>query len=304
MRGKLLHWPPMSFRKLWTPLLIAASALASERELVFSDGFAGAAIDASKWTVVDAAGNAGQRIEGCYTPEGVQVSDGSLHLVATKTSFNDRKTGRPCSYRSGRIESKFQFLYGRIEFRAKLPRGKSYWPALWLRTRPADGPISDEIDVIEGFGSRPEAVQSSVHRWDRGKRLAEWCAIVGAPSWKKHCGSVPPVLPAGTDLSADYHVYAADWSPGKVTWSLDGKDFYTASEYSPKLPMVIVMNLAVGGTFDGAPDETTPFPMEMVVDWVRVYRDSSGQAVAPLPGNVQSSRTPASVPSPPPPPRR
>jgi feruloyl esterase len=59
-----------------------------------------------------------------------------------------------------------------------------------------------------------------------------------------------------------------------VTWFLDGKEFYSTSDYSPTRPMVIVMNLAVGGTFDGPADETTPFPMEMAVDYIRVYQDA------------------------------
>jgi beta-glucanase (GH16 family) len=264
----------MQLRILSALLVLGVPALAAGREFVFSDEFDGAAIDTSKWNVVEAAGNASQKIEGCYTPDGVQVADGSLHLVAEKRSFADRKTGRPCLYSSGRIESRFEFLYGRVEFRARLPRGRSYWPALWVRTRPSNGPIADEIDAIEGFGSRPGAVQSTLHRWENGKRLAQWCAIVGVQSFKKHCASSPQIVPEGIDFSAGFHVWAVDWSPQKVTWLLDGKEYFSTTEYSSRLPMVIVMNLAVGGVFDGPVDESTPFPMEMTVDYVRVYRGS------------------------------
>jgi feruloyl esterase len=260
--------------------LLNASLFAAGRELVFSDNFDGAAIDTAKWSVVAAPGNAAQKIEGCYAPEGVQVRDGSLRLVAERVNFTDRRTGRPCAFRSGRVESKFAFQYGRLEFRARLPRGRSYWPALWVRTRPADGPIADEIDVIEGFGSRPNAVQSTLHLWDNGKRLKQWCGIVGVPSFKKHCAASPQVLPAGTDFSAGFHDWAVEWAPRKVTWYLDGKQYYSTEEYSPTRPMVIIMNLAVGGSFDGAVDASTPFPMEMAVDWVRVYRDAPAAASA------------------------
>jgi feruloyl esterase len=263
----------MRLRTATVLFLLNVSLCAAARELVFSDDFNGRAIDAEKWNVVTAPGNAAQHIEGCYTPEGVQVRDGALHLLAEKLSFTDRRTGRPCNYRAGRVESKFSFQYGRLEFRARLPRGRSYWPALWVRTRPSDGPIADEIDVIEGFGSRPGAVQSTLHLWDNGKRLKQWCAIVGTASWKKHCASSPQVVPAGTDFSVQFHDWAVEWAPGKVTWFLDGKEYFSTSEYSPTRPMVIVMNVAVGGSFDGPVDGTTPFPMEMAVDSVRVYRD-------------------------------
>src|SRR5262245_54389013 len=92
----------MQLRILSALLVLGVPALAAGRELVFSDEFDRAATDTSKWNVVEAVGNAAQKIEGCYTPDGVRVADGSLHLVAAKRSFADRKTGRPCLYSSGR----------------------------------------------------------------------------------------------------------------------------------------------------------------------------------------------------------
>jgi beta-glucanase (GH16 family) len=270
---------------------------------VWTDEFDGKDIDRTKWDFDTGNGfydyDASQWISGWgndelqyYTrePDNAFIKDGMLHIRARKESLHG------CGYTSARLKTRkkdgsplFNQRYGRFEFRAKLPTGKGVWPALWML--PQDEkygawPCSGEIDVMEARGQEPTKVLGTLHFGSR------WPA--NAEASKDH------VLPEGGTI-ADFHVYALEWEPGEIRWSVDGRQYAAQSfwwssnktggakgskpakeaDLNPwpapfDQPFFLVMNVAVGGKFVGKPDKTTVFPAEMVVDYVRVYEKVGG----------------------------
>ena len=75
----------------------------------------------------------------------------------------------------------------------------------------------------------------------------------------------------GPDFTADFHTFAVEWEPEGIRWFVDGIERQHSGMGSPDVPMYVILNLAIGGDWDGNPDATTPFPAEMLVDWVRLY---------------------------------
>jgi beta-glucanase (GH16 family) len=270
---------------------------------VWSDEFDGKDIDRAKWDFDIGNGfydyDANQWINGWgndelqyYTkePENAFVKDGMLHIRAVKESLHG------CGYSSARLKTRkrdgsplFNQRYGRFEFRAKLPTGQGIWPALWMLPQVekyGPWPLSGEIDVMEARGQEPTKVLGTLHYG------ARWPANVHS--------SNDYVLPDKGTI-ADFHVYAVEWEPGEIRWFVDGKPFASQSFWwsssktaggkglIPKTeadlnpwpapfdqPFYLVMNVAVGGKFLGKPARTTSFPVEMVVDYVRVYEKTGG----------------------------
>ncbi len=287
-------------------LAFGRQAAGQEREgwkLVWSDEFDGPEIDREKWDFDLGNGfydyTANQWISGWgndelqyYTaePTNARIRDGMLHIRALRESRDG------FGYTSARLKTRkrdgselFAKRYGRFEFRAKLPTGQGIWPALWML--PQDDhygtwAASGEIDILEARGQDPTKVLGTLHygaRWPHN-----------AHSSREH------ILPAGGTI-AGFHVYALEWEPGRMSWSVDDRVYATQNFWwsSSKLegdrgarpaaeadlnpwpapfdrPFFIVMNVAVGGRFPGNPDTTTKFPAEMVVDYVRVYDKAGG----------------------------
>lgn len=259
-------------------------------DLVFNDEFSGNTLDRNSWDYVtgyyldnDPAkwGWGNNELEH-YTDstKNVYVKDGSLHLKATEDPkvFEDIDPNRTAPYASGKIASqnKFSFKYGRIDFRAKLPTGNGLWPALWLLPNDQDiygtWAASGEIDVMEARGRLPGASSGAIHfggTWPSNTYLGGDYAF-----------------PEGQAINTDYHVYSVIWEEESIQWFVDGEMFFYATAdqwYSTSAPnnnlapfdqeFYIIMNLAVGGWFDGG---ITPnagdLPAEMQVDYVRVYQ--------------------------------
>ncbi|XEC95405.1 glycoside hydrolase family 16 protein [Paenibacillus tarimensis] len=254
-------------------------------KLIWSDEFDQDQLDRTKWTFdigngfTDGNGNYvsgwGNNELEYYTgrEDNARVKDGKLIITAVRERFEG------FDYTSARLKTKglFSTTYGRFEFRAKLPAGKGLWPALWLL--PEDDKYggwaaSGEIDVMEAKGSIPGMVSGAIHF---------------GGSWPNNTYKDGRyTFPEGTTIEDD-HVYALEWEPGAIHWYVDGELVQTQTEWysrgnqedggeSPPFPapfdqpFYMLMNLAVGGNFDGAPDENTVFPARMEVDYVRVYR--------------------------------
>jgi beta-glucanase (GH16 family) len=265
-----------------------------EWKLVWSDEFDGKEIDKAKWDFDTGTGSSGWGNDELefYTSDkkNAFTQDGSLHIRAIKESHEG------CAYTSARLKTEkrdgsslFKKTYGKFEFRAKLPLGKGIWPALWML--PADEEYggwasSGEIDVMEARGQEPNKVLGTLH-FGSG-----WPANTYV--------SKELVLPRGGTI-ADFHVYTIEWEPSEMRWYVDERLYATQSFWwsSSKRsggkgvkpmreadlnrwpapfdkPFHIVMNVAVGGKFLGNPDQTTVFPVEMVVDYVRVYDKAEG----------------------------
>ena len=295
------RWPSAPMRA-WPPERVETVTSRRRKgwKLVWSDEFDGNQVDRKKWDFDIGNGFYDYKnhawVEGWgneelqyYTgePENVSVKDSLLTIRALKASLHG------CGYTSGRLKTKqrdgttlFSKLYGRVEFRAKVPWGKGLWPALWMLPqddRYGGWPASGEIDLMEIVGEKPHEVLNSIHFGSPG---------TGGRQLITH---VHP-LPGGSTV-ADWHRYTVEWEPGAIRfyvddvhtstcdhwWSCsltkDGKGVVARKEGDLNTwpapfdqPFYLVMNVAVGGNFPGAPNPQTKFPAELVVDYVRVYK--------------------------------
>lgn len=236
-------------------------------KLVWSDEFEGAAINTNHWKFeIGNHGGWGNNELEYYTggPENAWVQDGFLHIAARRESING------FAYTSARMKSEglFSQEYGRFEFRARFPRGRGYWPAIWLM--PQDSayggwPACGEIDVVENKGEYPAVVQGTIHYAGRdGGHLQSTDIYTFAPG----------------DGADKFHTYTLDWTTNSISWAVDHQVYETQTNWSTAgapypapfdQPFYIIMNLAVGGIYGGDPDTNTVFPGEMEVDYVRVY---------------------------------
>jgi len=174
-------------------------------------------------------------------------------------------------YTSARLKTHGRFATGpaRIEARLKLPQGQGIWPAFWTLGDNIDRvpwPDCGEIDVMEMVGHQPGTLYGTLH----------------GPGYSgKHGLSKHIVLPDGAAFSDAYHVFAVEWKRDHIDWLLDGKVYASANQASlpagakwvfDGAPFFLLLNLAVGGLWPGYPDDTTQFPQEYRIDYVRVYR--------------------------------
>jgi beta-glucanase (GH16 family) len=172
-------------------------------------------------------------------------------------------------YTSGRIKTQalFEQKYGRFEARIKLPEGQGIWPAFWLLGADFEEvgwPHCGEIDIMEFRGQQTDLVHGTIH--GPGYSGAE--PITG--SFR---------LADGESFSDDFHVFAVDWDPGQIRFWVDSRVYQTVTtarvrdfgEWVFDQPFFILLNVAVGGGFVGPVGRDTEFPVEMLVDYVRVY---------------------------------
>lgn len=232
-------------------------------ELTWQDEFEGDALDAEKWEVLTRKKNHNRELQ-YYLPEHVAVADGHLVITATDEPFDGK------NYRSGRVFSWFTQPYGRFEARAKVPTTKGIWPAIWMLPRGVKWPSGGEIDIMEHKGSAPNRIGSAYHyATDRGNHTFQ-------SGWHKPEPAVN--YPDG------FHTYAVEWDPGQIRFFVDGVNHFTMKGlYVSEQPMGVLINTAVGGWYDGNPDETTVFPQTFHIDYVRIYRRTGPAAkVTPL----------------------
>jgi len=239
--------------------------------LYWSDEFNGTgAPDPKHWSYETGATGYGNNEVQNYTDQltNSRQEDGKLVIEAVK------KNGE---WTSARLISKdkFEFQYGKIVFRAKLPAGSGTWPALWLLGHDigeVGWPASGEIDVLEHIGRRPGVVQCAMHTPESHGNTK----YVGYTSVE--------------DFDSEFHTYEANWTKDKIEFSVDGKIFYT---FSPGIkdkdtwpldkPFYIIMNIAMGGNLGSDPEfETNGLKngidpslqsVRMEVDYVRVYKN-------------------------------
>ena len=242
-----------------------AASPALNYALVWSDEFDAPGLpDPVKWDY-----ETGPRLRndeaGHYTrrPENVRVRNGNLVIEARREEFEGS------AYTSGSLTTRttFPFVYGRVEIRAKLPRGRGIWPALWLlgwHNEKAWWPETGEIDMMEYVGFDPGRLFFTIHTLDNNQA-------------KKN--PIQASLPVSA-LYDDYHLYRLDWTAKAVTLYFDGNQVLTYGKTSDKMaswpfanPMYLLMNVAVGGNWGGMKGiDDTIFPQRLLVDYVRVYK--------------------------------
>lgn len=233
-------------------------------KLVWADEFDDNQLDEANWTYELGDGCAknlcgwGNNELQSYTniPENIKLSDGRLTITARNNGPNDFTSARIIT------QDKVELTYGRIDIRARMPKGQGVWPALWMlgaNINEVSWPKCGEIDIMELVGHEPATTHGTVHYDNNGYATS-------SGSKKLESG----------DLSDQFHVYSIVWEENQIQWFLDNTHYKTFAKkdngYPFNAPQFFIMNVAIGGNWPGNPDQTTVFPQEMVVDYVRVFQ--------------------------------
>jgi beta-glucanase (GH16 family) len=228
--------------------------------LTWSEEFDGTSIDTSVWNVENSTTSGYGGTLQAWTPQNVVVQDGVLRLISLKQSLNGMQ------YTSGAVNTprKKSFgPYGWLEVRAKLPKGRGLWPAIW--TNENNDPFA-EIDLMEMLGHDPNRIHMTNHIWGTtyGHKEVLSCSYVGP------------------DYSADFHTYAVDISPSSIIWYIDGVQRCGPSTTGvPTETSFILLNTSIGGSWPGSPDGSTVFPQYYDIDYVRFYTQNSSTDTTP-----------------------
>ena len=243
--------------------------LLDDYELVFADEFNGSELDSTKWNTSYLWGD--QLVINSEEQFYVDINnkpdfgynpftfDGeSLTINSIKTPDELRSKAMDMDYLSGVITSydAFKFTYGYAEVRAKMTHGRGYWPAFWLLNAyyVDDKP---EIDIMEFIGDNQDAVYATYHYFDADDQL-------------RSTKSQPT---PGVDYTNGWHTYSVDWRPGTLVFYIDGLEVHRVTDAKvSRQEMYVIANTAMGGWWAGAPDESTPFPGEFKMDYIRVYQ--------------------------------
>ena len=238
-------------------------------QLIWSDEFddkEDKTVDSAKWFMETEAPNNGRwyndelqhytdRIDNAY------LNNGKLKIVAKKEKFTH--SGTTQYYTSARLNSKVSFTYGKVEVRAKLPRAKGTWPAIWTlgsNIETVGWPACGEIDIMEQLFENFEMVQCAVHTPDThgDKTIVKQVNV--------------------SDVTENFHVYGLEWTADKLKFFVDGDHYFT---YEPKNKtpenwpyfndQFILLNVAMGGNLGGTIDSNFTED-EMEVDYVRLFQ--------------------------------
>lgn len=196
-----------------------------------------------------------------YQSENVFVNDGKLILKAKKEQKDSFQ------YTSGRVSSKGiqSFGYGRIDVRAKFPKGQGMWPAIWLRgdnISEVGWPNSGQINIAEMKGGPAKGNKT----------------IIGSLFWSENNNIKfdSNGLTIDSDLNDKFHVYSIIWDKEGVSWLLNNHEF-SNHKFTPinkntfEKQFHLIINLAVGGDLILPPDENTEFPQELIIDYIRFF---------------------------------
>ena len=228
--------------------------------LVWSDEFDGPEINRENWKFNKGGGGWGNVELEYYTdrPENARIENGMLVIEAREEKYEKY------SYTSARmLTQRLQgWTFGRIEARIKVPYGQGIWPAFWMLGTGGGWPYGGEIDIMEIIGKEPYTLYNTIHG-------PGYSGANGVGSHK--------IYPYR--FSDAFHVFAVEWELDVIRWYMDGELINTVT--ADQVPgnwvfnehdFFIILNVAVGGHWPGNPDETTQFPQQMLVDYVRVYQ--------------------------------
>lgn len=233
-------------------------------KLVWNDEFNGLTLN-NDWWINEVDVHVNNELQTYTLGDNINVANGILEITARRIG-NGQKNG---DYTSGRLKTqgKKEFTYGRMEIRAKLPEGIGTWPAIWMLgadINTIDWPACGEIDIMEHVGFDPGIIHSSLHS------LSSWGATQNTAQTKQET------------FAKQYHIYGVNWTAEKLEFYIDSPAnvFYS---YHPDIknnetwpfdrPFFFILNLAIGGHWGGKEGvDDTIFPVNMYVDYVRVYQ--------------------------------
>jgi beta-glucanase (GH16 family) len=231
--------------------------------LVWRDEFDGQGLpDDSRWTYEEGFIRNNER--QFYTrarTENARVENGLLVIEARRESF------RGAEYTSASLTSRASWTYGRIEVRAKLPKGRGTWPAIWTlgtNIREVGWPACGEIDIMEHVGFDPGRIHANIH-------TTAYNHVRGTAKGNNVMVSRP---------DEEFHVYSATWTPTAIDVFVDGQRYFTFAKeaggdpvWPYDKPQYLILNLAIGGSWGGRQGiDDSAFPAQYVIDYVRVYR--------------------------------
>lgn len=244
--------------------------------LIWEDNFDGSILNESYWTL-EKGGGGGNGEKQYYTEgDNIKVENGLLTISARKEQATSNMTGVTYNYTSARIitKNKVKFTYGKIEASISLPSGRGTWPAFWLMPNDSEyggWPRSGEIDIMEHVGSDPRMISHAYHTKKNNTSTGT--------NWSQKYYK--------DDVEGFFHTYTLEWEEDY----LDGRDaflFYvdgerTAIKVEPEestwedwpfdKDFYMILNLAIGGSWGGTIDDSIfENPVEMKVDWVKVYQ--------------------------------
>ncbi len=244
--------------------------------LAWSDEFNGtdgSAPDPTKWVAETGGWGWGNQELEYYTSrlENAHQEGGNLVITAKKEDYTGPDGTR--NYTSARLKTagKFDQAYGKFEARIKVPAGQGIWPAFWMLGKDIDTvswPTCGEIDIMENIGKEPSTAYGTIHG---PSTTAQDHHFASGTNY---------VLPNGQKLADDFHIYAVEWELNTIRFYVDGQLYGTQTSASIPSgarwvfdhPFFLILNVAVGGSWPGSPDQTTVFPQSMLVDYVRVYK--------------------------------
>lgn len=235
-----------------------------ENTPVWEDEFNTSTIDVSKWSFETGGSGWGNNELQYYTSgANSNITGGMLNINAKKEAFLGSQ------YTSSRMISKGKgdWLYGRFEIKAKLPRGRGTWPAIWMLSSDntyGNWPASGEIDIMEHVGFDLDKIHCSVH----------------TSAYNHLRGTQKSANKVITGSTVDFHIYRVDWTPYAVRGYIDNiKYFEFINENSGfttwpfNKNFHLILNLAVGGNWGGAQGvDDAVFPATLNIDYVKVFK--------------------------------
>ncbi|MDP9959430.1 glycoside hydrolase family 16 protein [Chryseobacterium lathyri] len=243
-----------------------SNKISSTKKLIWSDEFNGTGLpDSLKWNYDVGGDGYGNEEAQFYTKkrlENARMEGGNLVIEARKENWDKNR------YTSARLltKGKFSFQYGTVEVRAKLPKGRGTWPAIWMMSEdmkkwPDDG----ELDIMEHVGFNQGFIHASVH----------------TKKYNHIQGTQKTDTLIVKDASEKFHMYKADWTPETIDVYIDGQRFFTYENKEKTYeawpfdkPYFIILNLAVGGFWGGKEGiDDSIFPQKYYIDYVRVYQN-------------------------------
>jgi beta-glucanase (GH16 family) len=253
-----------------SPISLTQNMDGQEWELVWSDEFEGDSIDESKWTFDFGNWGWGNNELQYYTDnrsENARIEDGILVIEARKNDMGQDWTSTRMTTRG-----KVSFLYGKIEFRAKVPREKGNWAAGWTLgddyVDEKSWPYSGEIDIMESVGYEVDN--------ETGDGIAH--STVHTPAYYFKINNQISSTIDVKNIAGEFHTYAVEWTPTEIRGYVNGEQYYVYDKTANELewpfnkPQNIILNLAMGGGWGGAQgmDESVT-SQKLLIDYVRVF---------------------------------
>lgn len=231
--------------------------------LSWSDEFNGTGINANTWNYETGGGGWGNNELENYTntTKNAFITNGGYLVIEARKESDG-------TYTSARLQTlgKKEFTYGRMDIRAKLPKTKGIWPAIWMlgsNISSTPWPACGELDIMELLGNQPNKVYGTMH-WGQ------------AGQGSTHIGD--SYVLSNNDFSDKFHVFSIVWDSSKIEWYVDNVKYFTGNKsdvngtYPFDKSFFFLLNVAIGGNWPGAPDASTVFPQRMIVDYIRVYQ--------------------------------